>query len=192
MNNPDWRAYEKFIVRQQLESGCDGIFFDNVAPDTQSQSRAARFVQGNFETIFNRVHNDHPANGSGPDMCNGRACIMINASQYPQRWPLDSTFDSGFGHADFATTYEHPTSGAQYSQACSTTDGQSQNYLGKTQLEPSGFCPKTGLADNLSNCGGDAMNPVNWFFSTDYGPKTAHVLRQNSTAAPTDLNTVTD
>lgn len=29
MNNPDWRAYEKFIVRQQLESGCDGIFFDN-------------------------------------------------------------------------------------------------------------------------------------------------------------------
>jgi hypothetical protein len=29
MNNPDWRAYEKFIVRLQLESGHDGIFFDN-------------------------------------------------------------------------------------------------------------------------------------------------------------------
>ncbi|HSU55719.1 MAG TPA: hypothetical protein VLT36_16810, partial [Candidatus Dormibacteraeota bacterium] len=29
MNNPDWRAYEKFMIRQQLESGCDGIFFDN-------------------------------------------------------------------------------------------------------------------------------------------------------------------
>jgi hypothetical protein len=29
MNNPDWRTYEKFIVRLQLESGCDGIFFDN-------------------------------------------------------------------------------------------------------------------------------------------------------------------
>jgi hypothetical protein len=29
MNNRDWRAYEKFIVRQQLEAGCDGIFFDN-------------------------------------------------------------------------------------------------------------------------------------------------------------------
>jgi len=28
------------------------------------------------------------------------------------------------------------------------------------------------------------MNPVNWFFSTDYGPKTAHILRQNSTVAP--------
>ncbi len=29
MNNPDWRTYEKFIVRQQLEAGHDGIFFDN-------------------------------------------------------------------------------------------------------------------------------------------------------------------
>jgi hypothetical protein len=29
MNNPDWRAYQKFIVRLQLESGHDGIFFDN-------------------------------------------------------------------------------------------------------------------------------------------------------------------
>jgi hypothetical protein len=29
MNNPDWRQYEMFIVRQQLESGHDGIFFDN-------------------------------------------------------------------------------------------------------------------------------------------------------------------
>lgn len=29
MNNPDWRKYERFMVRQQLEAGCDGIFFDN-------------------------------------------------------------------------------------------------------------------------------------------------------------------
>lgn len=29
MNNPDWRAYEKEIVRLQLEAGNDGIFFDN-------------------------------------------------------------------------------------------------------------------------------------------------------------------
>jgi hypothetical protein len=29
MNNPDWRAYEEFMVRQQLEAGHDGIFFDN-------------------------------------------------------------------------------------------------------------------------------------------------------------------
>ena len=29
MNNRDWRAYERFMVRQQLEAGCDGIFFDN-------------------------------------------------------------------------------------------------------------------------------------------------------------------
>src|SRR5688572_18591466 len=29
MNHPDWRTYEKFMVRQQLETGHDGIFFDN-------------------------------------------------------------------------------------------------------------------------------------------------------------------
>lgn len=29
MNNPDWRAYEEFIVHQQLSCGHDGIFFDN-------------------------------------------------------------------------------------------------------------------------------------------------------------------
>ena len=29
MNHPDWRTYEKFVVRLQLEAGHDGIFFDN-------------------------------------------------------------------------------------------------------------------------------------------------------------------
>jgi len=29
MNNPDWRAYEKSIVKLQLDAGHDGIFFDN-------------------------------------------------------------------------------------------------------------------------------------------------------------------
>ena len=29
MNNPDWRTYEKFVVRQTLEAGADGVFFDN-------------------------------------------------------------------------------------------------------------------------------------------------------------------
>jgi hypothetical protein len=29
MNHPEWRAYEKFIVREEIDSGHDGIFFDN-------------------------------------------------------------------------------------------------------------------------------------------------------------------
>ena len=29
MNHPDWRRYEKAVVRLQLQSGHDGIFFDN-------------------------------------------------------------------------------------------------------------------------------------------------------------------
>jgi hypothetical protein len=35
MNHPDWRAYERFMVRATIEAGYDGIFFDNptVHPD---------------------------------------------------------------------------------------------------------------------------------------------------------------
>ena len=29
MNNPDWRVYERFMVRASIEAGYDGIFFDN-------------------------------------------------------------------------------------------------------------------------------------------------------------------
>jgi hypothetical protein len=29
MNNPDWRTYQRAMVRHQLETGHDGIFFDN-------------------------------------------------------------------------------------------------------------------------------------------------------------------
>ncbi len=29
MSNPDWRAYERAMVRYQLETGHDGVFFDN-------------------------------------------------------------------------------------------------------------------------------------------------------------------
>ncbi len=29
MNHPDWRAYERALVRYQLETGHDGVFFDN-------------------------------------------------------------------------------------------------------------------------------------------------------------------
>jgi hypothetical protein len=29
MCNPDWQTYEHFMVKQQIEAGCDGIFFDN-------------------------------------------------------------------------------------------------------------------------------------------------------------------
>src|SRR5207249_2136917 len=46
MNNPDWRAYEKFMVRQQLEAGCDGIFFDN--PTVHPQGCYCRYCMEKF------------------------------------------------------------------------------------------------------------------------------------------------
>jgi hypothetical protein len=46
MNNSDWLAYEKFIVRQQIESGHDGIFFDN--PTVHPQGCYCEFCMRKF------------------------------------------------------------------------------------------------------------------------------------------------
>ena len=35
MNHPGWRAYERFMVRQHIEAGYDGIFFDNPTVHTK-------------------------------------------------------------------------------------------------------------------------------------------------------------
>lgn len=52
MNNPDWRNYEEFMVRQQLETGHGGIFFDNPTVHPQGcycphcMERFADFLEG--------------------------------------------------------------------------------------------------------------------------------------------------
>lgn len=46
MNHPDWRAYERYVVRQQLESGCDGVFFDN--PTVHPQGCYCRYCMARF------------------------------------------------------------------------------------------------------------------------------------------------
>jgi hypothetical protein len=57
MNNPDWRRYQRFMVRQQLETGHDGIFFDNptVHPDgcycEHCMRKFARFLAAEGEPI---------------------------------------------------------------------------------------------------------------------------------------------
>ena len=52
MNNPDWRAYEHFMVRAQLESGCDGIFFDN--PTVHPQGCYCRYCMEGFSRFLHR------------------------------------------------------------------------------------------------------------------------------------------
>ncbi|MDQ6633084.1 MAG: putative glycoside hydrolase family 15 protein, partial [Verrucomicrobiota bacterium] len=53
MNNPDWRAYEKFMVRQQLEAGYDGIFFDN--PTVHPQGCYCGYCMRKFALFLNRA-----------------------------------------------------------------------------------------------------------------------------------------
>ncbi|EEF59093.1 hypothetical protein [Pedosphaera parvula] len=46
MNNPDWRVYEKCMVRLQLEAGHDGIFFDN--PTVHPEGCYCKFCMAKF------------------------------------------------------------------------------------------------------------------------------------------------
>src|SRR5256885_13402664 len=52
MNNPDWRGSEEFIVRQQLESGHDGIFFDN--PTVHPEGCYCPHCMAKFAQFLNR------------------------------------------------------------------------------------------------------------------------------------------
>jgi pimeloyl-ACP methyl ester carboxylesterase len=63
MNHPDWRAYEKFIVRQTLEAGHDGIFFDN--PTVHPQGCYCRHCMKNFAAFLaaEGTKLDRPAGG---------------------------------------------------------------------------------------------------------------------------------
>ena len=50
MNHPDWLAYEKFMVRQQLITGHDGIFFDN--PTVHPQGCYCPFCMKKFTAFL--------------------------------------------------------------------------------------------------------------------------------------------
>ncbi len=52
MNHPDWRSYEKFMVRQQIESGHDGIFFDN--PTVHPQGCFCTHCMNKFSLFLRR------------------------------------------------------------------------------------------------------------------------------------------
>lgn len=47
MNNPEWRKYEKAMVRMQLETGHDGIFFDN--PTVHPQGCYCEYCMRKFQ-----------------------------------------------------------------------------------------------------------------------------------------------
>jgi hypothetical protein len=49
MNNPNWRLYEKFVVRRQLKAGFDGIFFDN--PTVHPQGCYCEYCMRRFATF---------------------------------------------------------------------------------------------------------------------------------------------
>lgn len=61
MNHPDWRTYQRFMVRAQVESGHDGIFFDN--PTVHPQGCYCPYCMERF-SAFLKEEGKHTANSS--------------------------------------------------------------------------------------------------------------------------------
>jgi hypothetical protein len=64
MNNPDWRVYEKNMVRLQLQAGYDGIFFDN--PTVHPEGCYCPYCMKKFGAFLAASHPaaPHPENDS--------------------------------------------------------------------------------------------------------------------------------
>jgi hypothetical protein len=80
MNNPDWRAYEKYIVRQQLESGCDGIFFDN--PTVHPQGCYCEHCMKKFQQFLAR--DKSPSTPDTQSSTNVLSTLRAHAASHPQ------------------------------------------------------------------------------------------------------------
>jgi len=118
----------------------DGIFLDEgPSVDTSSTCGCRASNQGYLQQyygasssvsgLYQEIRNAH----SGP--CGGRACVMINASQFPNDWVMSA--------ANYATLWERPLASS------------SQNYV------TGNFCPCASSTN--CNCA-TAQSPNNWYY----------------------------
>jgi hypothetical protein len=78
MSNPDWRAYEHFMVKQQIDAGCDGIFFDN--PTVHPQGCFCRFCMEKYSSFLGK------AAPSGVDKTNVLESLREHAAAHPDKF----------------------------------------------------------------------------------------------------------
>ncbi len=78
MNNPDWRAYQHAMVRYQLETGHEGIFFDN--PTVHPQGCYCAHCMRRF----GRYYEGHAAKPVGPESTNDIEAIRKLALWDPE------------------------------------------------------------------------------------------------------------
>jgi hypothetical protein len=138
-------------------SGIDGIFFDstnNPGEGTVHQT----YYQGLFAATILK-----------PGGCSGRACVMLNSSQFEDSYVINSNVD------DFVTTYEAPIHGADNDSGCGSPTNQ--GYFGISMSEPLGFCPNEAVRPPTQSSCSNTMMPNHWYFTTSTA-KQAYVLRQ--------------
>lgn len=80
MSNPDWRAYEHAMVRYQLETGHDGIFFDN--PTVHPQGCYCPHCMRAFANYFV----GHAAKPVGPESTDDIEAIRGLAVSHPEHF----------------------------------------------------------------------------------------------------------
>jgi hypothetical protein len=82
MSNPDWREYQRFMVRQQLETGHDGIFFDN--PTVHPQGCYCEYCMAAFHAYLRDRREDLAAKVGGDDLEQMRQCAESNPREFLQ------------------------------------------------------------------------------------------------------------
>lgn len=133
----------------------DGIFLDN-GPAVGSGSN----TQAYYQNLYSAIRSAYAGK------CNGRACILLNASQFEDDWVVNGPA------SDFAIMYERPVDGADNNGGCGNPDNQ--DYFGASTTYPLGFCP------NFAS-GGPCVatqSPAGWYRLASNSSKIGHVLRK--------------
>jgi hypothetical protein len=80
MNHPSWRTYEKFMIRQQLETGHDGIFFDN--PTVHPQGCYCEHCMANFAKFLRKESAKLPPGDDIPAVESMRELAAIHPTEF--------------------------------------------------------------------------------------------------------------
>jgi len=126
----------------------DGIYFDD---GSGAREDAGGPLWTYYNGLYQRLRQEH----TGP--CDGgRACVMLNAVQYPNDWVMSV--------ADYVTTWERPLHGYPPDDA-GTPD--TQDYITR-------FCPDTAATAD-AGCA-TRQTPDGWYFDGGIAPRTHHVV----------------
>jgi hypothetical protein len=166
----------------------DGIFFDQGPIDPGGPPAMRQFYEALWSAMINRPFYSGSCGLAGTG---GRACIMINGSQFAHDWVMTVT--------DYATMYEFAVRGASNANCCCYPNRGCSSCPGspgcccsqpgtcpQTYLDTRWFCP--GVDAGTSLCAPPYQDLPGWYFTDQNAlDRMAHVL---FSATPGDIDPV--